>query len=163
MGRPEPDIVEAGTAWRLWGTTGIAATSRIATRAGHIAAIALRPGDALLTRDSGYCPLRALDVIGPLPCRRLGGLWLRPGHGVALRRADGKEALVPARDLADPGAPLPRLVVSLRFDRHEVILAEGSWIESAPVAGRPARPRRLLEGTAVHMRKIRVAGGNGWG
>ena len=38
--------------------TGIAASVRIATRRGFVAAGDLRGGDTVLTRDSGYRPIR---------------------------------------------------------------------------------------------------------
>ena len=142
---------------------GIAAPVRLATRRGFVAAGDLAVGDAILTRDSGYRPLRRIEPLGFLPCLAPDGsaLWLRPDHGLLLRLASGGEVLVAARDLgaAEAAALVRHLALGLHLDRHEILLAEGVWVESQPGAGPAARPR--LDGTAPHAtrRKIRVAGG----
>lgn len=141
---------------------GIAAMTPIATRRGYIAAGDLLVGDAVLTRDGGYQPLLRVIPLGVLTCVALGvgRLCLRPGHGI-LQRPDpqGAEMLIPARSLTDPGPPrLVRApVLALHFARHEIVLAEGYWIESQPGAAATARPRLNDRLHAAPMRKIRVA------
>lgn len=143
--------------------TGIAASVRIATKAGLVAAGDLSAGDTVLTRDSGYRPIRSITPLGLLPCGTAPGtgLWLRPDHGILGRDAAGAEVLIPARRLLGPDWPgfARHLVLSITLDRHEVILAEGQWVESAPgLSGPPARPRSDMP-TAEGMRNFRVAGG----
>lgn len=134
----------------------------IATRRGYIAAGDLLVGDAVLTRDGGYRPLLRVIPLGMLTCVALGAgrLCLRPGHGV-LQRPDprGAEMLIPVRRLTDPAAPrLVRApVLALHFARHEVVLAEGCWIESQPGTGAAARPRLSDALKDAPMRKFRVA------
>lgn len=165
VGRPIRDIVAAGGPCLPRAGAGISASTRIATRRGLVCAVALRPGDALLTRDSGYRPLETLDVLGVLSCLPVSGLWLGAGHGVLVRDPELDEILLPAHRLAFGAAPARRLVVSLRLDRHELILAAGAWIESALTEGLPARPRLAAAASAWNgthpMRKKRVAGGRG--
>lgn len=146
-------------------TTGIAASVRIATHRGFVVAGDLRPGDALLTRDSGYRAVRETAPLGLLPCASPPGtaLWLRPDHGVLWRDTAGDEVLAPLRQLLPPGqARLTRhLVLSISLDRHEVLFAEGGWIESTPcLSGISARPRAEMP-DAEAMRNFRVAGGGG--
>jgi len=143
--------------------TGIAASVRIATKAGLVAAGDLSAGDSVLTRDSGYRPVREVTPLGLLPCGVAPGamLWLRPDHGILGRDAAGAEVLIPVRRLLPRGRPgfTRHLVLSIALDRHEVILAEGQWIESAPgLSGPPARPRAAMP-EADDMRNFRVAGG----
>lgn len=161
MGRPNRDSAFWDGSGQETRTGGLAATVRIATRRGLVPVAMLRPGDLILTRDSGYRPLRALCPLGPLPCLRVAGLWLRPGQGLLDRAPAGEEVLVPAQYLAT-GAPslTPRLVFVLRLDRHEILLADGQWTESAPAPGIPARRRIGVAGPVdlfPQNRKIRVA------
>lgn len=161
MGRHFPNMAQAALPGIC--PCGVAASVRLATRRGFVAAGDLVVGEAILTRDSGYRPLRRIEPLGPLPCIAAAGstLLLRPDHGLLLRLASAGEVLVAARDLAAADAPalLRHLALALHLDQHEILLAEGGWIESQPGAGPAARPR--LDGTAQHatMRKIRVAGG----
>lgn len=146
--------------------TGIGAAVRFATRRGFVAAGDLRAGDGLLTRDSGYCAIRGITPLGFLPCGSPAGaaLWLRPDHGVLRRDANGEEVLAPLRRLLSPGqVQMARhLVLAISLDRHEVLCAEGGWIESEPgPSGIPARPRADLSPAADAMRNFRVAGGGG--
>lgn len=148
--------------------TGIAACVRIATPRGFIAADDLRAGDRLLTRDSGYCSIKAIIPHGLLPCGSPAGsaLWLRPDHGVVARDASGQEVLIPARRLFAPGhARIVRhLALAIMLDRHEILCAEGGWIEStADGSSIPARPRADVDADAHPgtMRNFRVAGGGG--
>ena len=148
--------------------SGIAASVRIATRRGFVAAGDLRAGDDLLTRDSGYCTIKAITPLGLQPCGSPKGaaLWLRPDHGVVARDASGAEVLFPLRRLLAPGhARIVRhLTFAIMLDRHEILCAEGGWIEStADGSSIPARPRAeagadTRPGT---MRNFRVAGGGG--
>ena len=161
MGRPIRDIAFWDGSGQGTRTGGLAATVRIATRRGLLPVATLRPGDLVLTRDSGYRPLRALCPLGPLPCLQVAGLWLRPGQGLLDRGPEGEEVLIPAQYLAT-GAPslTRRLVFVLRLDRHEILLADGRWTESAPGPGIPAR-RRIGGAGPIDLfpqnRKIRVA------
>lgn len=168
MGQHFPDMQMMMQAAGAPPLTGIAAGVRLATKAGFVAVGELRPGDAILTRDSGYRALRTVVPLGFLPCGTPDGLqlWLRPDHGVLARDAAGEEALLPARLLFSSDRPrLARhLVLSIACDRHEVLCAEGGWIESAPIpSGLPARPRihPLPAATVEPMRNFRVAGGGG--
>ena len=161
MGRPIRDIAFWDGSGQGTGIGGLAATMRVATPRGLTPVAALRPGDLILTRDSGYRPLRALCPLGPLPCLQVAGLWLRPGQGLLDRGPEGEEVLIPAHHLATGAPPLTRrLVFALRFDRHEILLADGQWTESAPAPGLPAR-RRIGGAGPVDVfpqnRKIRVA------
>lgn len=132
---------------------GLAPDTLVATRSGPVPAGRLRPGDAILTRDRGYRPLlwaghgrgRASggaavippDALGPgLPCRML---RLAPGHALLV----DARALLPLLGTAEalaPAAALGRVqsgrpsggFVHLLLATHELILAEGAWIESLP-------------------------------
>ena len=161
MGRPHRDIAFWDGSGQGTRTGGLAATVRITTRCGLVPTAALRPGDLLLTRDSGYRPLRALCPLGPLLCLQVAGLWLRPGQGILDRAPEGEEVLTPAYHLAAVAPPMTRrLVFALRLDRNEILLADGQWTESAPAPGVPAR-RHIGGAGAVDVfpqnRKIRVA------
>ena len=161
MGRPIRDIAFWERSGQGTGIGGLAATMRVATPRGLTPVAALRPGDLILTRDSGYRPLRALCPLGLLPCLRVAGLWLRPGQGLLDRGPEGEEVLIPAHHLATGAPPLTRrLVFALRLDRHEILLADGQWTESAPAPGLPAR-RRIGGAGPLDVfpqnRKIRVA------
>ncbi len=114
---------------------GLAPCGRVATLAGPVPAAELKPGDLVLTRDSGYravlwagqagraVPGVRLDAAGPL--LSCGQMVARPGD------ADPDEVLVPAGALDGGSAcPAPLDPVLILFDRHEVILAGGLWIES---------------------------------
>lgn len=141
---------------------GIAAVTPIATRRGHVAAGDLLVGDAVLTRDNGYQPLVRVVPLGVLTCVALGvgRLCLRPGHGILQRLAPQRaEVLIAVRHLIDPAAPrlLRAPVLALHFARHEIVLADGCWIESQPGTAAAARPRLNDRLHAVPMRKIRVA------
>lgn len=145
--------------------TGIAAPVRIATRRGFVAAGDLRGDEDLLTRDSGYRRIRSITPLGLLLCGAPPGaaLSLRPDHGILGRVTGGEEVLVPARLLLAPGrAGFARhLVLSISLDRHEVLCADGGWIESAPdLSGIPVRPRAEMPEVEA-MRNFRVAGGGG--
>ncbi len=143
---------------------GIAASVWIATRRGFVAAGDLAAGEAILTRDNGYRPIRRIEPMGFLPCALLRGtaIWLCPGHGVLHRiSADAEEGLVPARTLSvAPTSHLSRhFALALHLDRHEILLAEGAWIESQPGTGTAARPRIFEIARGSKMRRIRVADG----
>jgi hypothetical protein len=150
--------------------TGLASTVLVATRSGPVPAGRLRPGDAVLTRDNGYRPLVwaghgrrgaasgaarqavaiAPGALGPgIPDRTL---LLAAGHGVlvdatALLAVFGTaEALIPAsaRGAVQRARP-PGGFVQVLLGAHDLILADGTWIESlAPEAAFRAFPRRAL-------------------
>ncbi len=161
MGRHFPNMAQAALPGIC--PCGVAASVRLATRRGFVAAGDLVVGEAILTRDSGYRPLRRIEPLGPLPCIAPAGsaLWLRPDHGLLLRLASAEEVLVAAREYvaADAPALVRHLALALHLDRHEIVLAEGGWIESQPGAGPPARRRQDGTGQGMTMRKFRVAGG----
>ncbi|WP_177213084.1 Hint domain-containing protein [Celeribacter neptunius] len=118
----------------------------------------LRPGDLLLTRDHGYQPLlwtgrSAMSDTGVEPPLRIHAgafgkhtpdhdLILSPGHHLLLRSPQVdlhfgcEEALAPALDIAneaetDFDIPSPDYAYChLLMAEHEVVLAEGVWIET---------------------------------
>lgn len=130
---------------------GLAPNTRVATRLGPLPAARLVPGAEILTRDRGYCPLlwagygrgtNAGEAViipqGALGAGRPGrALRLAPVQGVlldvpALAPALGTaEALAPASALA-PGRSVKHRggFVQVVLPTHELILAEGAWIES---------------------------------
>ncbi len=115
----------------------------------------LRSGDLLLTRDNGYKPLRWVgrsEASHAPPIRIFAGafgkrtpehdLVLSPHHQILMRSPlvplyfAEEEVLAPVGSMATeaeedfvsptPNAPLCHLL----FDQHEVVLAEGVWLES---------------------------------
>lgn len=121
----------------------------------------LRPGDLLLTRDHGYCPLLWVGRSAILPPRHsshatappvqiaagsLGDdlprrdLVLSPAHHVLLRSPQvelhfgTEEVLAPIQDIATEAesmaAPPIQTYCHLLLARHELLLAEGVWLES---------------------------------
>lgn len=145
---------------------GLAPDTLVATRSGPVPAGRLRPGDAVLTRDRGYLPLLwagqgrgrasrgtaviAPDALGPgLPCRTL---RLAPGHGLLVDARTHlpvlatAEALAPAASLGQVGlGKPPGGFVQVLLATHELILADGAWVESLqPLAALRLFPRRAL-------------------
>ena len=116
----------------------------------------LRAGDLLLTRDNGYKPLiwvgRSALPKGQRPVRIYAGalgkrtpehdLIVSPHHHMLLKSTQIElhfahaEALVPAADIvteaeADFTPPRPEYALChLLMENHEVLLAEGVWLES---------------------------------
>lgn len=149
---------------------GLLQTVQVATARGPVPAGKLRPGDAILTRDSGYRPLvwcgpgrrgaagrsgRGLITIAPdrlgpgQPARCIG---LAPGHGLLVDAAHllpvlgTREGLAAAAFFGErvAGRP-PGGFVHLLLDRHELINADGAWVESlAPEAAFRVFPRRSM-------------------
>ncbi|MFN6952306.1 MAG: Hint domain-containing protein [Albidovulum sp.] len=130
---------------------GLAPDTRVATRLGPLPAARLLPGAEILTRDRGYCPLLwAGHGRGPntgeavmIPQGALGAgrpgraLWLAPLQGVLLNVPAFAPALGTAEALAPASALMSGRSVKLRggfmqvvLPTHELILAEGAWIES---------------------------------
>ncbi|MGP6088953.1 Hint domain-containing protein [Antarctobacter jejuensis] len=139
---------------------GFAGKTRIKTLRGEVAAETLRRGDRILTRDNGYQallwtgqyhPPSSPDVCIRIRKGALGramperGLRVGPDQqfligGGHLRKTSGQysgqsEALVSASDLTclvgvsrqdKPAGPL----VLILLDRHELILANGTWCAS---------------------------------
>ncbi|SDW88027.1 Hint domain-containing protein [Celeribacter indicus] len=141
------------------GLPGIGPAVMVETRLGPQPAEWLRPGDLLLTRDHGYRPLlwtgrsatTGPGVVPPLhiPAGSLGtgvpehDLTLSPGHHLLLRGPQvalhfgEEEVLAPARDIATgagPAADMPlppgHALCHLLTAEHELLLAEGIWLES---------------------------------
>ena len=135
---------------------------------------ALRPGDRVLTRDSGPQPLR---FVGKATLRALGSfapvvisagtlgnegdLVVSPHHRVFLyqrgarRLAGTAELLVQAKHLVDGESVWRReggyvVYYSLVFDRHEIIYAEGIPCESLQVS--EATLRLMPEALAENLR-----------
>lgn len=128
----------------------------IDTAAGPIAIDALQPGARVLTRDGGFHPVlavRTLDCPGAaellrpviLPRGVLGAeapLVLSPAHGVFVRDATAelyfgtRDALVAANALLTlPDVRVAPLTSTLSyrhliFDQHQIIRANGVWVES---------------------------------
>ena len=171
-GRPEADrdCVAVGVEAAGW-LPGFTAACSIATGEGPVAAGWLRPGDLVLTRDSGLQPVvwvgrcrvpAAVVAQRPdlLPVRIAPGalaratpaapLTVAPSHRVLVQgwaldlHLGLREALAVARDLVGrpgiarlaPDGPLDLYLVLL--ERHEVILADGLWVESLHPADIPA-------------------------
>lgn len=165
--------------------TGLAPAVLVATRSGPVPAGRLRPGDAILTRDNGYRPLLwaghgrrgatggagrqavaiAPGALGPgIPERTL---VLATGHGILVDATPllavfgTAEALIPAaaRGAVQRARP-PGGFVQILLGAHDLILADGAWVESlAPKAAFRAFPRRalaladrLLAGAGVPLR-----------
>lgn len=125
------------------------------TPRGPIPVEALRPGDAVLTRDGGVAILRWVGIAArraegrTAPVRIAAGLFgatrdiaVSPQHRVLVTGPRAallfgeEEVLVRARDLVDgcritweeDGAPVR--YVHLMFDRHEMVRSSGLWSES---------------------------------
>jgi len=142
---------------------------------------ALRPGDRVLTRDSGPQPLR---FVGKATLRALGSfapvvisagtlgnegdLVVSPHHRVFLyqrgarRLADTAELLVQAKHLVDGESVWRREggyvdYYSLVFDRHEIIYAEGIPCESLQVSEATLRlmPEALAENLRAEFPNLR--------
>ena len=148
---------------------GLAPASLIATRAGPVPLEWLRPGDGILTRDHGYRPLlwigqgRRIPGAGPksvvaIEAGRFGPgqpdqcLRLAPDHGIlidgtAFLASHGTaEVLAPAASVtrSAPSRPLGGLY-HLVLAGHELVLANGIWVESLPAeAAFRLFPRRAL-------------------
>lgn len=148
---------------------GLGPATLIATRGGPVPLEWLRPGDRILTRDNGYRPLlwigrgRRLAGAGPqgvvaIEAGRFGPgmpdqcLRLAPDHGIliadtAFLASHGTtEVLAPAASvtLSVPSRPLGGLF-HLALARHELVLANGIWVESLPAeAAIRLFPRRAV-------------------
>jgi len=159
--------------------------TRIALGDGGERAIeALQVGDPVLTRDNGSQPLRwigqtTLRAAGRFaPVRFAPGvlgnaapLQLSPQHRVFLyQRGDRRlgpraEVLVQARMLVDGDRVQSReggrvRYLSLAFDRHEIIYAEGTPVESLPVSAASAAqlPADLAEDLRARFPGLRQRG-----
>lgn len=164
-GQPARAGADAGAAG-----CGLAPTVLVATRSGPVPAGGLRPGDAVLTRDNGYRPLLwaghgrrgaaggaarqavaiAPGALGPgIPERTL---LVAAGQGVLVDATPllpvfgTAEALLPAaaRGTVQRARP-PGGFVQVLLDAHDLILADGAWVESLPPeAAFRVFPRRAL-------------------
>ena len=175
------------------GLPGLCGATRIATIDGNIPVEWLRARDLVLTRDGGYQPLL---WIGPdratrpaRPTVRLPGihpaapaLRLAAGHGILIAdpalalRHGSAEALISADQitgvLPDPARRDADIYFHLLLGRHEIVLADGVWIETlaAPAVARclpaeavalarpllrqgalPARPRIIRPDPESHL------------
>ncbi|WP_298359537.1 Hint domain-containing protein [uncultured Litoreibacter sp.] len=134
--------------------------TKVYSRSGVVPVEALKPGAELLTKDSGYIPLRGIGRFTPsaLTIRRhpsllpiifpkgsIGNnrdLFVSGSHRVLIQNAKAEllfgetETLAPARSLVGHrGIRIADQIVAptyyhLLLDQHEVICAEGSWVES---------------------------------
>ncbi|SLN52260.1 hypothetical protein AQS8620_02280 [Aquimixticola soesokkakensis] len=139
-------------------TPGFGPGVMVETTEGPLPAEWLRAGDRVLTRDHGYRPLAWVGrtPVGPddlpvcIPAGTLGkglpehDLILSPGHHLLLRSPlvelyfATPEALARVTDIASeaehsaPTDPLPDgfAYTQLALSDHEVLLAEGVWLES---------------------------------
>lgn len=135
---------------------GLGPATLIATRAGPVPLEWLRPGDRILTRDHGYRPLlwigqgRRIPGAGPqgvvaIEAGRFGHgmpdqcLRLAPDHGILIDRTafvgtlGTAEVLAPAASVtrSAPSRP-PGGLFHLVLAGHELVLANGLWVESLP-------------------------------
>ncbi|WP_460275589.1 Hint domain-containing protein [Celeribacter sp. ULVN23_4] len=141
--------------------SGVGPGVMIETSEGPQPAEWLRPGDLVLTRDHGYCPLLWVGrsaVLSPRlsshatapPVQIVAGtlgdglprrdLVLSPAHHVLLRSPQvelhfgTEEVLAPVRDIATEAesmtTPPIHTYCHLLLARHELLLAEGVWLES---------------------------------
>lgn len=131
--------------------------TEIATDRGPVRIEDLRVGDVVLTRDSGYRPIRWIGArhfdehqlndfpelrpltirtgaIGPnIPAR---DLTVSPQHRMLVtahdRDCEETEVLVAATDLAcaEPAKGQSVNYYHMLFDAHEIVLADGAWSES---------------------------------
>ncbi|WP_347310889.1 Hint domain-containing protein [Defluviimonas sp. SAOS-178_SWC] len=148
---------------------GLAPATLIATRAGPVPLEWLRPGDDILTRDNGYRPLlwigqgRRPAGAGPqstvvIEAGQFGpgqpdqSLRLAPDHGVLVEGArfvaahGSAEVLAPAASLSRMGPTRPAGgLFHLVLAGHELMLANGIWVESLPaIAAFRLFPRRAV-------------------
>lgn len=157
----------AGSGGRGGTQGGLAPDTLIATRGGPVPAARLRPGMPILTRDSGYRPLLWAGPgrrCGPADCVAIapgafgpglpeGTLRLAAGHGMLadatplLATLATVEALVPAAAFGQPlSARPPGGFIQILLDAHELILADGAWVESLGTeAAFDVFPRRALD------------------
>ncbi|MCR8546471.1 Hint domain-containing protein [Salipiger sp. P9] len=171
---------ESGAVCLLHGT-------RIETAEGPRRVESLRPGDLLLTRDHGLQPLRFVSSttyrfgdgphrMKPIRMRKhaLGQgypereLRVSPQHRIAIPQEDPC-LLVPARKLRDlpgvtdrPGCRLAQYY-HLLLDRHELIEANGTWVETLLVTDYTialARIPEALQGLAQDPVRPLASGNN---
>lgn len=172
---------------------GLLAGTRIATPRGPVRVEALMAGDTVITRDRGVQPLRwvgqmplSARTLATAPDRwpvRLstpaapGANLLHMGPAqrtlvisdAAEAVCGSREALVAARDLVDAGAPAEAVfpgaadVVTLLLDAHELVLAEGLWVDSlcADDAGIAALPEGLRRQLLGDVERLAYAGARG--
>ncbi len=148
---------------------GLGPASLIATRAGPVPLEWLRPGDSILTRDNGYRPLlwigqgRRVPGAGPQSVVAIEACRFGPGmpdqslrlavdHGILIDGTAFVDSLGTAEVLA-PAASLTRSAPSRPFGGlfhlvlggHELVLANGLWVESLPAeAAFRLFPRRAV-------------------
>jgi hypothetical protein len=151
-----PSAVTGAQLLNAAGIPCFAAGTRITTPSGEVPVEALRPGDAVLTRDQGAQTLRWVGQrqLGPrellafpehrpicIPTEVLGNyapLFVSPLHGMFLdAEITGEEVLVRAKHLAEVPGPVriakgKRAVCyhHLLFDAHQIIYANGAPAES---------------------------------
>ncbi len=123
----------------------------ITTKEGPRLIETLRVGDQILTRDNGFQRLRwrtphqaashnEMGVVG-IEAGVIGNhsaLYMSRSTSVLMNTDDGlNEHLVPTRHLINDitiRATAPRFTMSLVFDRHEIILANGAFCETLRVS-----------------------------
>jgi hypothetical protein len=157
MGVP-PEQFESRQGAQATGIPCFTAGTLIATPSGEIPIERLRPGDLVLTRDSGPRPLRWIAMrrvgaaelaarpdlrpvrIGPGALGNARPLLVSPQHGILVGLAErgGGEGFARAIQLARMRGGSVRIAAGVRsvtylhlaFDRHEVVFANGMATES---------------------------------
>lgn len=172
---------------------GLLAGTRIATPRGPVRAEALMAGDTVITRDRGAQPLRWVGQmpLSPRTLATAPEGWpvrlstpAAPGAnllhmGPAQRTlvisdtaeavCGSREALVTAGDLVAAGAPAEAVfpgaadLVTLLLDAHDLVLAEGIWVDSlcADDAGIAALPEGLRRQLLNDVERLAYAGARG--
>ncbi len=152
---------------------GFAPGIRIATDRGARPVAALRPGDRVLTRDSGYRPVlwagalaaggMAVRAAIPATGRSEGGPLVSTSQRLLLAGADiarlsgDREVLAAAGDLARGHATArPEPFRQILLAAHEVILADGVWCGSLYL--QPTAPDWIPRG--LHRTLIGLASGS---
>lgn len=138
--------------------------TRITTDQGEVSVESLKPGDLILTRDHGFIQLRAIGHFAPsffdmrrypnlapvtIPVGFIGNtrdLSLSGSHRVLFDGPNAEllfgqsEVLASGRQCVGQNGVFVNTLWSspeyfhLLFDQHEIICAEGGWVESLPLA-----------------------------